>query len=61
MKQSRNIEAVQNCIAEINNAAVYGGNLMPVLVKAARNYVTLGEMTGELKKVFGIYEETAVF
>jgi hypothetical protein len=34
---------------------------MPVFVDAALNYVTLGEMTEELKKVFGIYEETAVF
>ena len=34
---------------------------MPVFFNAAQNYVTLGEMIGELKEVFGIYEETAVF
>ena len=34
---------------------------MPVFLKAAQNYVTLGEMINELKEVFGIYEETAVF
>jgi len=34
---------------------------MPVFVKAAHNYVSLGEMVGELKEVFGTYEEIAVF
>ncbi len=34
---------------------------MPVLVKAAQNYVTLGEMVNELKVVFGTYQEAAVF
>jgi hypothetical protein len=34
---------------------------MPVFVKAAENYVTLGEMVNELKKHFGTYEEVAAF
>ena len=34
---------------------------MPVLIKGAHNYVTLGEMIAEMKKVFGTYEETVVF
>ena len=61
LKQSRNIEAVKECINEIRTAAVDNKNLMPAFIKAARNYVTLGEMTGALKEVFGTYEETAVF
>lgn len=61
LKQSRNLEAVKTSLSEINNAAVDGKNLMPVLLNAASNYVTLGEMVGELKEVFGIYEETAIF
>jgi methylmalonyl-CoA mutase N-terminal domain/subunit len=61
LKQCRNPEAVNQSLAEIKNAALNHNNLMPVLVKAAHNYVTLGEMVGELKEVFGIYEETAVF
>ncbi len=61
LKQSRNIEAVKECINEIRTAAADNKNLMPAFIKAARNYVTLGEMTGELKEVFGTYEETAVF
>jgi len=61
LKQSRNLEAVKTSLNEINQAAVEGKNLMPVLLNAAINYVTLGEMVGELKEVFGIYEETAIF
>jgi len=48
-------------LKEIKAAAIDGKNLMPVLLKAAHNYVTLGEMVGELKEVFGIYEEVSVF
>ncbi len=61
LRQSRNEEAVKESLMEIHNAAEGNQNLMPVLIKAAHNYVTLGEMTGELKEVFGIYEESAVF
>ena len=61
IRQSRNEEAVQESINEIKAAAVNNNNLMPVLLKAACNYVTLGEMVGELKEVFGTYEEIAVF
>ena len=61
IKQSRNNEMVEECKAEIKEAAENGNNLMPVFVKAARNYVTLGEMVGELREEFGTYEEVAVF
>ncbi|MFO7448297.1 MAG: methylmalonyl-CoA mutase family protein [Ignavibacteriaceae bacterium] len=61
LRQNRSDEAVKESLGELRDAAVNGNNIMPVLVKAAHNYVTLGEMVGELKEVFGIYEETAVF
>jgi len=61
LKQSRNQEAVEESLREIKSAAIDGKNLMPVLLKAAHNYVTLGEMVGELKEVFGTYEEVSVF
>lgn len=61
IKQSRNGEEVRISLNEIRAAAVDHKNLMPAFIKAARNYVTLGEMTGELKEIFGVYEETAVF
>ena len=61
IKQSRNNELVKESLKEINYAASNGNNLMPVFVKAAGNYVTLGEMVTELREVFGTYQEAAVF
>lgn len=61
LKQSRNQNDVDNSLTEILAAAENGNNLMPVFVKAAHNKVTLGEMVGELKKVFGTYDEVVVF
>ncbi|MBE0551460.1 MAG: methylmalonyl-CoA mutase family protein [Ignavibacterium sp.] len=61
LRQSRNQKAVEESLASIKSAAVDGRNLMPEFLNASQNYVTLGEMIGELKEVFGTYEETAVF
>ena len=61
LKSRRNNAAVEESIKEIGKAAKDMANLMPVLVKAAENYVTLGEMVAELKVHFGTYEETVVF
>ncbi|MCX6173493.1 MAG: methylmalonyl-CoA mutase family protein [Ignavibacteriales bacterium] len=61
LHQSRNQNEVEISLKEISEAALNGNNLMPVFVKAANNYVTLGEMVGELKQHFGTYEETVVF
>lgn len=36
-------------------------NLMPALVEAARDYVTLGEMCDALREVWGVWRETPVF
>jgi len=61
LRSKRNQKAVEKSLETIRLAAVENRNLMPVFVDAALNYVTLGEMTDELKKVFGVYEESAVF
>lgn len=61
LKQSRNQKAVEESLNLIKQAAKDGNNLMPVLIESAKNYVTLGEMVGELKEVFGTYNEVAVF
>lgn len=61
LRSKRNHKAVEKSLEEIRLAAVENRNLMPLLIDSALNYVTLGEMTEELKKIFGVYEETAVF
>lgn len=61
VRQSRNQHAVNESIDALKQAARDGSNLMPHLLKATRNYVTLGEMCNSLIEHFGIYEEQAVF
>ena len=61
LKQNRSAETVEESLNEIKQTALNGNNIMPVLIKAAHNYVTLGEMVNQLKEVYGIYEEAAVF
>lgn len=61
LRARRNPEAVEQCLNELKEAAESGKNLMPPLIKAAENYVTLGEMIDALKVNFGIYEEAVVF
>ncbi|MEW6701119.1 MAG: methylmalonyl-CoA mutase family protein [Bacteroidota bacterium] len=61
LRQSRNQSAVEQSLRELDSAAKSGKNLMPVLLEAARSYVTLGEMVDGLKQHFGTYEEAVVF
>lgn len=61
LKASRNQDKVNSCLKELRQSAADGTNLMPKVLDCARNYVTLGEMCSELKEVFGVYEEQAVF
>jgi methylmalonyl-CoA mutase N-terminal domain/subunit len=61
LRQSRNNEEAECKLEELNRAASDGVNLMPKLIDCTNAYVTLGEMCGSLKKVFGEHEEIAVF
>jgi methylmalonyl-CoA mutase N-terminal domain/subunit len=61
LRASRNNEKVKETLANLLQSAKDGTNLMPRILDCARNYVTLGEMCNELKAVFGVYEEQAVF
>ncbi|MGE5845715.1 MAG: methylmalonyl-CoA mutase [Ignavibacteria bacterium] len=61
LRSSRNADQVEKSLEELRSAAIDGKNIMPVLIKAAQNFVTLGEMVDELKSVFGTYREASVF
>ncbi len=61
LKSKRNNEAVEQSLKKLKYASENNQNLMPLLIEAAENYCTLGEMINILKIPFGIYEETAVF
>ena len=61
LKQRRDSEKVKTSLDKIKHAASNDENLMPILIEAAENYVTLGEMVNELKIPFGVYQEVAEF
>ncbi|MEO6731167.1 MAG: methylmalonyl-CoA mutase family protein [Ferruginibacter sp.] len=56
LKAKRDNTKVQECLQQINEAAKGTTNLMPLVVEAVENYCTLGEISDELRKVFGEYK-----
>jgi methylmalonyl-CoA mutase N-terminal domain/subunit len=61
LKSKRDQKKVKACIDEIRKTAEGTGNVMPVLVRAAKAYVTLGEMIGAFRDVFGEYRDVKIF
>jgi methylmalonyl-CoA mutase N-terminal domain/subunit len=72
--EAKQIERVQSTRAERDSAKVEGAltalkegaakedvNLMPLIVDASREYVTMGEMCDALREVWGVWRETPVF
>jgi methylmalonyl-CoA mutase, N-terminal domain len=57
VRASRDQAAVTEALARINDAAQGSANLMPLILKAAENYATVGEISATLKDVFGEYAE----
>lgn len=55
-KQKRNRETIQKHEAQLVSAAKEDKNLVPVILDAVRNHVTLGEVSSALEKVFGRYK-----
>ncbi len=58
-RDSVKVESALACLKD--GAAREDVNLMPLLVDAAREYVTLGEMCDALREVWGVWRETPVF
>ena len=61
MKNSRDETKVQETLFGIQEACKNGDNLMPPIIKAAKAYVTMGEIVVAMKVEFGEWQETAVF
>ena len=62
VRARRDSAAVEARLATLEEAAAKDGmNLMPPIVDAARDYVTLGEMCDALREVWGVWRETPVF
>ena len=61
MKTSRDETKAQETLFNIQEACKNGVNLMPPIIKAAKAYVTMGEIVVAMKAEFGEWQETAVF
>jgi methylmalonyl-CoA mutase N-terminal domain/subunit len=62
VKAGRDSAKVESRLAALKEAAARPDvNLMPPIVEASRDYVTLGEMCDALREVWGVWRETPVF
>jgi methylmalonyl-CoA mutase N-terminal domain/subunit len=60
VRRNRNDDDGRKCLSELASAAADPEvNLMPALIEAARNNVTVGEMMSTMAGVFGRYVESA--
>lgn len=57
-KAKRDASRVEAQLKKIREAAQGTTNLMPVIIEAVENHVTLGEIAGELREVFGLFKES---
>jgi methylmalonyl-CoA mutase N-terminal domain/subunit len=56
LRANRNHAKVDQCLQELNDRAVSGENIMPVVVEAVEHKCTLGEIADTLREVFGEYK-----
>jgi methylmalonyl-CoA mutase N-terminal domain/subunit len=56
LRSKRDNEKVSAILNKLNSIASTSENIMPVVLEAVENYCTLGEIAGELRKVFGEYK-----
>jgi methylmalonyl-CoA mutase N-terminal domain/subunit len=62
LRARRDTPRVEQRLAELKHAAAREDvNLMPAIVDAARDYVTMGEICDAFRDVWGVWRETPVF
>ena len=60
-KASRDMAKVERRLKQLADACRNGTNVMPVLVDAVKDYVSLGEISEVYRQVFGLYREPIIF
>lgn len=60
LKRERDQTKVKQVLEKLHYATEKDENLMPSIIEAVKAYATLGEITEELKKVYGEYKELIV-
>ncbi len=61
IKKNRDIQKIKICLEKIKKDAQNNLNLMPSVIKAVKEYTTVGEITRALKNVYGEYQEPIYF
>ena len=61
LKESRDKEKIKYLLMNIRDSAVEERNLMPPIIDAVREYVTLGEICNVFRDTFGMYKDPAHF
>jgi methylmalonyl-CoA mutase N-terminal domain/subunit len=56
LRKGRNPARCDSILQDLNDKASSGENIMPVVVEAAENFCTLGEIADTLREVFGEYK-----
>lgn len=56
LRNERDRAKVDQLLQQLNDKAVSGENLMPAVIEAVENKITLGEISDELRSVFGEYK-----
>ena len=60
-KASRDQARVERRLRQLADTCRTGGNVMPVLIDAVKNYASLGEISDVYRQVFGLYREPIIF
>jgi methylmalonyl-CoA mutase N-terminal domain/subunit len=60
LKRERDNKKVKEALEKLHHAAEKDENLMPTIIKAVKAYTTLGEISDELRQVYGEYKELIV-
>ena len=56
LKKKRDNALVKKCLLKIKENAIQNKNLMPVVIEAVEHFCTLGEISDELRNVFGEFK-----
>jgi methylmalonyl-CoA mutase N-terminal domain/subunit len=60
LRAERNAAAAGTALDRVEAAARDGGNLMPAIIDAVRNWATLGEISDAMRRAFGEYQPVNV-
>jgi len=60
-KAARDHAKVERRLKQLADTCRNGGNVMPVLIDAVKDYVSLGEVSDVYRQVFGVYREPIIF